>query len=197
MNVWVYGSSGLIVEAVATMLRGYQLTVATGTTPPAATDVGLWVAEPSLLDTPPRPGVPTLVLVDADRDVLVELLARGYRGYVSSDAQPAGLRDALRAVATGAIWAPREVLAHAFTSIVASPGPNAMPTPREREVLALISKALSNRAIAKRLGITERTVKAHVSSLLTKYQVRSRVELAVNAGSGSKRRQGRDRDRAA
>lgn len=196
MNVWIYGTSGLIVQAVATMLRGYQVDVWTDSAPPSATDAGLWVAEPFPNDAPPRPGIPTLVLIDADGDVLVELLARGYRGYVSTNAQPQQLKEALRAVATGAIWASREVLAEAFSSITALPGPYAMPTPREREVLALISMALSNRAIAKRLGITERTVKAHVSSLLTKYQVRSRVELAINAGA-DKRRSGRRRDRAA
>lgn len=197
MNVWVYGSSGLIVEAVAVMLRGFQFRVATTSQLPADADVALWVHEATPRDNPPPAPLPTLVLIDADGDVLIGLLARGYRGYVSPNAQPTTLRDALRAVAAGAIWAPREMLAHAFSSLVNVADAHSVPTPREREVLMLISMALSNRAIAERLGITERTVKAHVSSLLTKYQVRSRVELAVSAGNARERNQRQSRGRTA
>lgn len=197
MSVWLYGSSSLLVEAVATLLTRLKFDVSTAPHPPAQTEAALWLAWTAPRNIPTPNVRQTLVLIDAERDVLVSLLARGYRGYVSTEAPPSVLKDAMKAVASGSVWAPRELMAHALSSIVAVPGPAAAPTPREREVLALISKALSNRAIADKLGITERTVKAHVSSLLTKYQVRSRVELVVNAGVGRDKQQSRDRDRAA
>ena len=54
-------------------------------------------------------------------------------------------------------------------------------TPREAEILALITEGLSNRAIAKQLVITERTVKSHVSKILAKLNVSSRTEAAARA----------------
>ncbi|MGK5630042.1 LuxR C-terminal-related transcriptional regulator [Streptomyces sp. URMC 123] len=52
-------------------------------------------------------------------------------------------------------------------------------TDREREVLLLVGAALPNRVIARRLGITERTVKAHVASIVEKLGVASRLEVAL------------------
>lgn len=187
MNVWVYGHSAIFVEAVAAMLRGYHFRAVTAADLPKDANVALWVAESRHNGRLPPPAhLPTLVLMDADDDLVIELLAHGYRGHIASDAEPTRLRDALRAVAGGAIWAPREAMAHALFSSIALPGVQASPTPREREVMALLSRAMSNRAIAERLGITERTVKAHVSSLLVKYQAKSRVELVVNARRAEK-----------
>ncbi|MEW2132077.1 helix-turn-helix transcriptional regulator [Streptomyces sp. NPDC005435] len=54
-------------------------------------------------------------------------------------------------------------------------------TPREREVLLLLSAAASNREIGRRLGIAERTVKAHLTNVMTKIKVTSRTEAALFA----------------
>lgn len=54
-------------------------------------------------------------------------------------------------------------------------------TPREREVLACIGEGLSNQQIARRLYITETTAKTHVSRILTKLDLRSRVQAAIVA----------------
>ncbi|MFF8403933.1 helix-turn-helix transcriptional regulator [Streptomyces sp. NPDC014846] len=54
-------------------------------------------------------------------------------------------------------------------------------TPREREVLLLLSCAASNRDIGRKLGIAERTAKAHLTSIMTKINVRSRTEAALFA----------------
>ncbi|MFF9410807.1 response regulator transcription factor [Streptomyces anandii] len=54
-------------------------------------------------------------------------------------------------------------------------------TPREREVLLLLSRAASNRDIGRTLGIAERTVKAHLTSIMTKISVSCRTEAALFA----------------
>ncbi|MFF7977284.1 LuxR C-terminal-related transcriptional regulator [Streptomyces sp. NPDC007905] len=54
-------------------------------------------------------------------------------------------------------------------------------TPREREVLLLLSRAASNRDIGRTLGIAERTVKAHLTNIMTKISVSSRTEAALFA----------------
>ena len=54
-------------------------------------------------------------------------------------------------------------------------------TPREREVLALIAKGLSNKAISQKLGVSEKTTKTHVSNLLAKLEAKSRTQLALIA----------------
>ncbi|MEU5010376.1 helix-turn-helix transcriptional regulator [Streptomyces sp. NPDC021749] len=70
------------------------------------------------------------------------------------------------------------------TSPRPTPGdPSRIPhlTPRERQVLILIGKAASNREIGHQLGITERTVKAHLANLMTKIDVATRIEAAIFA----------------
>ncbi|UXY28976.1 response regulator transcription factor [Streptomyces sp. HUAS TT20] len=67
-----------------------------------------------------------------------------------------------------------------------APGdPQAIPslTPRERQVLMLLGHAAGNREISHRLGIAERTVKAHLTNLMTKIKVTSRIEAALFAYS--------------
>lgn len=54
-------------------------------------------------------------------------------------------------------------------------------TPREREVLALVGQGLSNQSIARRLSLAEGTVKAHVSTILTRLNAENRVQAAITA----------------
>ena len=75
-----------------------------------------------------------------------------------------------------------------------TPGdPHAIPslTPRERQVLTLLSHAADNREISRRLGIAERTVKAHLTNLMTKIKVTGRTEAALFAYAHHRRLAGR------
>lgn len=103
-------------------------------------------------------------------------LAAGAAGYLTKDAMRAELLEAIRVVHAGRRYLPAElaarVEAHRSTGEL---------TPREREILLYLSKGLTNREIAKVLGISEGTVRIHVSHLLAKLHASDRTEAAVEA----------------
>ena len=126
---------------------------------------------------PPYPApaaVPTLALFSGGEDEVIRLLQRGYRGYLGPTDPLSRLKLALEALRRGEIWASRELLTRTLGTLAAP-----SLTEREQEVLQLLAGGLSNRTIAVRLGISERTVKAHVSNLFDKHGVRNRTELAL------------------
>ena len=102
----------------------------------------------------------------------------GVSGYLLKDVAPQELADAIRTVhAGGALLAP--AVAHRVQSVASR---RADPlTPREHEVLPLIARGLSNRLIARELALSEKTVKAHVSSILAKLGVADRTQAALYA----------------
>jgi two-component system, NarL family, nitrate/nitrite response regulator NarL len=118
----------------------------------------------------PAVGAPVLALGAAEA---------GQAGLLPRDALPAQLAAALRAIAAGlsvrAAEAPRPV----FDAIGEDEAP--LLTPREVEVLTAIGDGSSNKAVARRLGISEHTVKFHVESLFRKLDAASRAE-AVRKG---------------
>ena len=128
-----------------------------------------------------------LIVTTYDFDEIVfEALRVGAAGFVTKAIEADDLVDAIRTVASGdGIVAPgvaRRVIAH--FARVAPPAPAAADdglTPREREVLLLVARGLSNAEIADRLVIEPTTVKRHVGSLLTKLDLRSRAQLIVFA----------------
>ena len=75
----------------------------------------------------------------------------------------------------GEIWAEGTIVTKALDRAI-----QPQLTTREDEILRLVNKGLANRTIAKQLGITERTVKAHVSKLFSKMGVHGRVELILH-----------------
>jgi len=140
-----------------------------------------------------------LVLTTFDLDEYVDgALRAGAAGFLLKTAEPAALLDAVRRVAAGdGVLAPevtRRVLAQ-LTSTAAAPSaagapPNpAVPadprladlTPREVDVLGALGRGLSNQGIADELVITEATAKTHVSRVLAKLGVVSRMQAAIVA----------------
>ena len=118
----------------------------------------------------------------ADGDQVVPAVRAGAAGYLLKDVEPRDLEEAIRAAHRGeALLHPR--VAGAVMREVAEPRGAARPalTPREAEVLALIAQGLTNRLIARRLDVTEKTVKTHVSSVLAKLGVTDRTQAALYA----------------
>ncbi|MER7006950.1 response regulator transcription factor [Dactylosporangium sp. NPDC000555] len=135
-------------------------------------------------------GVLALTTFDLD-EYLFGALRAGAAGFLLKDASAEELVDAVRTVARGdGIVAPavtRRVLA-AFAGpaaghALAGPVPVGLLTARERDVLACLGEGLSNAAIAARLGIAEATTKTHVSRILAKLGLQSRMQAALAARS--------------
>ncbi|MGI8692152.1 MAG: response regulator [Geodermatophilaceae bacterium] len=132
------------------------------------------------------PRVLVLTTFDADQYVF-DALRAGASGFLLKGARPADLVDAVRVVAAGdALLAPsvtRRLVEHFAGSgpplVAASCTPEL--TPREREVLVLIARGLSNTQIAAALVLAEQTVKTHVSHVLTKLGLRDRAQAVVHA----------------
>ncbi|QJY46224.1 response regulator [Pseudonocardia broussonetiae] len=129
-----------------------------------------------------------LVLTTFDIDAHVDdALAAGAAGFLLKSVSAPQLLDAVRAVARGdGVLAPevtRRVLARlaAPARRPAPPAGLADLTPRETDVLACLGRGLSNAEIADELVITEATTKTHVSRVLAKLGVRSRVQAAIAA----------------
>jgi DNA-binding NarL/FixJ family response regulator len=104
----------------------------------------------------------------------------GAAGYVYKDIDPPALAAAIRAVHAG------HVLLHPDVARLLSSGASRSPatarlTNREREVLTEIARGRSNREIARALALSEKTVKAHVSAVLSKLEVQDRTQAALLA----------------
>jgi DNA-binding NarL/FixJ family response regulator len=128
-----------------------------------------------------------LTTYDVDEYVFSALRA-GASGFLLKDVRPAELTEAVRVIARGdALLAPAVTrrLLDRFAGVL--PDGSAPPanlnelTDREVEVLRFVALALSNAEIAKRLALTEATVKTHVSSVLRKLRLRDRVQAVVYA----------------
>ena len=135
------------------------------------------------------PGVQFLALSvsDAAEDVIAVVRA-GARGYVTKSISGADLADAVRRVAGGdAVFSPRLAgfVLDAFAGRAAEPADPELDslTDREREVLRHIARGYLYKEVALRLGISPKTVEAHVSSVLRKLQLSSRHELSRWAAS--------------
>jgi DNA-binding NarL/FixJ family response regulator len=132
--------------------------------------------------------IDVLVLTTFDLDEYVfGALRAGAAGFLFKDAQPHVLVSALRTVAAGHGLVAPEVTRRLLGEF-ARTSPNEPATDmvaalsdREREVLLLVARGLTNAEIAKRLVIEETTVKTHVSSLLGKLGVRSRTQAVIYA----------------
>ena len=113
------------------------------------------------------------------------LLRLGTKGLIRYAEVASILPRALREVAEGGFWVPRSLLSRfvdASLEVRRRPSAVASATPlspREREVLELLLENLSNKEIASRLKMSERTAKFHVSNLLAKYGVKRRADLIL------------------
>ena len=141
------------------------------------------------------PDVGVLILTTFVADgVLNRALAAGVRGFIAKEDRVTNMADTIRNVAAGNTGlSPTSSAIIGGWSAPATPAaapspdvPEALPpgvtlSPRESEVLVLMVEALSNKQIATRLGLSETTVKTHVSALIGKLGVQDRVGAVVYA----------------
>ena len=132
------------------------------------------------------PDLKILVITSFDEDEAVrESLAAGANGFLLKDTSPDGLVDALRAVLRGSSVVSPGPITRLLRNEPARRPPVASPdlglSPRELEVLQLLCAAHSNTEIAQMLVVSESTVKTHVSAIMSKLQVASRLKAVVRA----------------
>jgi DNA-binding NarL/FixJ family response regulator len=143
--------------------------------------------EPAVRDLLVRfPAIPILVVSGtSDAAMMVRLLDAGVAGFLPKSLDGQLMLKAIDLVFAGGRYVPPDVLRAIGGLQGARPGDDASPagtadvTPRQREILALLTQGLPNKVIAARLGIAEATVKMHVTALLRAYGVQSRSELLV------------------
>jgi DNA-binding NarL/FixJ family response regulator len=125
----------------------------------------------------------------ADDDRILPAIQAGAAGYLLKNVAPAELARAVRAAHAGEALLDPSVAARLVAAVADGqaagprrPGPVVGDlTPRERDVLALICRGYANKRIARELGVSEKTVKAHVGHLLAKLGVADRTAAAVLA----------------
>lgn len=130
-----------------------------------------------------HPEIIVLMLTSfSDRDHVVPAIEAGAAGYQLKDIEPDELVESIRSLMRG------ENTLHpkATTELLKGPSEPAMHTlhpltPREKEVLAELTKGKSNREIASSLFVTEKTVKTHISNIFTKLEVQDRTQAALYA----------------
>ncbi len=140
------------------------------------------VADPRLA------GVRVVILTNYGLDEYVfNALRAGASGFLLKDTEPADLLQALRVVVRGDALLSPAVTRRLISEFVARP-PDAVSaagldalTPREREVVALVARGLSNDEIAQAMVLSPTTAKTHVSRAMTKLQARDRAQLVVIA----------------
>jgi len=126
-----------------------------------------------------RPGVHVVVLTSFDdQRRILDALGAGATGYLLKDAEPDEVLAAIRtAVEGGSPLDPRA--ARVLIDARRAQAPARALSPREEEVLRLLATGLANKQIARRLGITERTVKAHLTSVFQQLGVTDRTQAAL------------------
>jgi DNA-binding NarL/FixJ family response regulator len=133
--------------------------------------------------------VRVVILSTSERDEhLFGALRAGASAFLARDTEPADLVEAVRAVARGEALLSRGVTSRLIAEIASHPDPY-RPSPeeleeltaREREVMALVARGLSNDEIAERLVISVATAKTHVSRALRKVDARDRAQLVALA----------------
>jgi two-component system response regulator NreC len=128
------------------------------------------------------PKIKVLILtVHEDESLLQEAIEAGAMGYIIKRAAESELIDAIRAVSRGDLYV-HPAMTRALLKDISSPAaahdlPVEAPTPREIDVLRYIAQGYTNRQTAEALNISVRTVETHRANLMSKLNLRSRVEL--------------------
>ena len=131
-----------------------------------------------------HPEVPVVVVSgNEDRAVIRRCIDFGASGFVPKTTPIEGMREAVRKVLEGGIWTPPDVDLNAPADKETADLVRRMAslTPQQVRVLMMVSAGLLNKQIAYELKVSEATVKAHVSAILTKLGVESRTQAVITA----------------
>ena len=127
------------------------------------------------------PDVEVIALTSVLEDVSVsEAVRAGAIGYLLKNTEAEALGRAIKAAADGQVQLAPEAAARLMREVRSPESPEAL-TEREAEVLRLVARGWANKQIAQELFVGEKTVKAHVSNILTKLGVQSRTQAALHA----------------
>ena len=130
-------------------------------------------------DASPRTNVVVFTYF-SDRERIVKAIDAGATGYLLKDADPRELHSAIRAAAEGGVpLHPTAAAAMLEERAGASAKTRTELSPREREVLILVGSGLANKQIARRLGISEKTVKTHLTKVFGAIGVTDRTQAAL------------------
>jgi DNA-binding NarL/FixJ family response regulator len=130
------------------------------------------------------PGLPVVVVSGNDDPAVIRrCMEFGASGFIPKTLGVEALRDAVGRVLRGEVWTPPDVdLARGSDADAALIARLATLTPQQVRVLMMLSGGLLNKQIAYELGVSEATVKAHVSAILQKLGVESRTQAVIAAG---------------
>lgn len=145
-------------------------------------------ATPKIVENSPRSRVIVLTSF-GEEDKVFPAIRAGAQGYLLKDIPPNELVQAVRAAYLGQVQLHPEVARKLMSAVAVTeeppdsraPAPLGELTERELEVLRLIAEGLNNREIAERLIISDKTVKTHVSSILSKLHLEDRTQAAIYA----------------
>ncbi len=129
-----------------------------------------------------EPSAQVVILTSySDGERIIAALDAGAVGYLLKDADPEDILEGIRAVSRGESPLHPRAARELLTSRRTAPGEERLPqlTGREVEVLRLVRQGLANKQIARRLGISERTVKAHLTSVFQRLDVADRTQAAL------------------
>lgn len=130
-----------------------------------------------------------ILIASMDEEMALEAMKAGARGYLCEIGSLLDLIKGVRAVHEGEVWIQRKVMTKFFdTDAVAGLGRDDRErktrgalTPREQEVLHLVTKGSTNNEIAQVLFISEKTVKSHLNSIFRKFNVKRRIQAVLHA----------------
>ena len=131
-----------------------------------------------------------MLTVSESEDDVTAALRAGARAYVLKGVASRELARIIRNVAAGEVYVTPSLAASLLYELTGGRGPNAPPNPldglteRERQILERVAAGDSNKEIGAQLGVSEKTVKHHMTNILQNLQARNRVEAALMARAG-------------